>query len=88
MDFIDNLDGSRVDVSELEGEWLNQVIKDYVDYRQQFHPHEITCNHWECTLFYNDAKIFVKGAQVFVDDPAQYGTFGPSWIRRFYGIEA
>ena len=24
-------------------------------------------------------------AQVFVDDPARFGVFGPEWVRRFFG---
>lgn len=23
--------------------------------------------------------------QVFVDDPARFGTFGPEWVRQFFG---
>lgn len=26
-----------------------------------------------------------SGAQMFVTDPSRFGTFGPEWIRRFFG---
>lgn len=26
--------------------------------------------------------------QTFVTDPGRFGTFGPRWVRRFFGVEA
>lgn len=26
-----------------------------------------------------------NGTQVFVTDPGRFGTFGPEWVRRFFG---
>lgn len=33
-------------------------------------------------------RLSGEEVQTFVTDPARFGTFGPNWVRRFFGQEA